>query len=169
MNRILISVFIVVVGLFIFNHKNPAKFQQMITQPVVDLKNKVSGISYNEGKKQFDAERIRIMDKYSNLLDKYKEPLNSLEFEKEKLTLITNPDFSIKEKITAINEKIREKKEEYLAKKAEIEQQVNDLEQRYQEIKDSIKNFQNSIQKIKEGIQQGQESIDSFSNALNLQ
>ncbi len=168
MNKILTYVFVMAVGLFFFNQENPAKFDQLIVQPAIDLKARIFNFSYTEKKEQFEAEKLKIMNKYSSLLEKYREPLAFLENEKKELSMIVDPDLTIQEKIEKIDEKIREKKAEYLQKKAEIEKQINDLENRYKEIKASIKNFQESIQKIREGVQQGQESIGSFTDAVNL-
>lgn len=167
MNKILGYTFVIAVGLFIFNQKNPAKFEQLVTNPVLDLKEALSNFSYEDKKKQFEQKKQVIIDRYLSLKEKYQEPLDKLISEREELSNITNPDLTINEKIGKINEQIEAKKAEYLAKKAEIEGQISDLEKRYNNIRESIQKFQKSIQKIREGINQGQESIDNFSNALN--
>ncbi len=169
MNKFLGIAFVVVVGLFIFQQKNPAKFRQMVVQPITDLKIKLANFSYSQKEKQFLTEKERIEDRYLTFKKEYQEPLEKLISEREEIQTIANPDLSIKEKLAKINQQITSKKSEFLVKKTEIEQQINSLEKRYNDLKLSIQKFQESIQKIREGIQQGQESINNFSQALDFQ
>jgi uncharacterized phage infection (PIP) family protein YhgE len=169
MNKFLGFAFVIIVGLFVFQQKNPAKFEQFVTNPAMDLKTTISNFSYADKKEQFFAEKSRIEKRYLSLRNKYQEPLDKLISEREELATIVNPDLTVSEKLAKINKQIADKKEEYLAKKAEIEKQIGDLEKRYNDLKDSIQKFQKSIEKIREGIEQGQESIDQFSGALSLE
>jgi len=159
----------IVVGLFIFQQKNPAKFQQLVAKPALDLKNAISNFSYSDKKEKFLAEKEKIKNRYLALETEYQESVDELVSERQELQTVVDPNLTISEKLAKINEQIAAKKKEYLAKKAEIEQQISDLEKRYNDFKDSIQKFQDSIQKIRDGIRQGQESIDDFSGALGVE
>ena len=116
MNKFLGYAFIITVGLFVFYNQNPAKFEQFVTNPAMDLKTAISSFSYEDKKAQFLTEKSKIEERYLSLKNTYQEPLAKLISEQEELATIVNPDLTISEKLAKINEQIIDKKEEYLTK-----------------------------------------------------